>query len=243
MLSAYEICKYETEKLLKSRKWMVPAILFIMYLGMSYSVGPLDILSSFGICSLVVFIGILAVFFMCNDLSYQAMDQTVFIRVSSKKSFYIGKVLLVGKVSMIAAAISILVPIIQYVVNGKDFFTTAFTVEKGISGFVLFFLSGFCGGMTALLLNDRLVLKKEASIALCIFAALLTIIKGGLHEKFPVTKLVRWVLPPLYDLSFAYSHGNDFLFRDTGIYFLWMFCYLIIQIFIYVWIMDKKRFE
>ena len=243
MLSAYAICKYETEKLLKSRKWMVPAILFIMYLGMSYSLGPLDLLSCFGICSLVVFIGILAVFFMCNDLPYQAMDQTIFIRIPSKKSFYMGKVLLVGKVSMIGAAISILVPIIQYVVNGKDFFTTAFTVGKGISGFILFFLSGFCGGMTALLLNDRFVPKKEASIALCIFAALLTIIKGGLHEKFPVTKLVSWVLPPLYDLSYAYSHGNDNLFRDTGIYFLWMLIYLVLQILFYVWMMDRKRWE
>lgn len=243
MSKTYAICRYETEKLLKSRKWMVPAILFIMYLGMSYSVGPLDILSCFGICSLVVFIGILAVFFMCNDLPYQAMDQTVFIRISSKKSFYMGKVLLVGKVSMAGAAISILVPIIQYVVNGKGFFTTAFTVGKGISGFILFFLSGFCGGMTALLLNDRFVPKKEVSIVLCIFAALLTIIKGGLHEKFPVTKLVSWVLPPLYDLSYAYSHGNDSLFRDTGIYFLWMLIYLVLQVLFYVWMMDRKRWE
>lgn len=243
MLSAYAVCKYETEKLLKSRKWMVPAILFTMYLGMSYSLGPLDILSCFGICSPVVFVGMSAMFFMCNGIHDHAMDQTIFIRISGKKSFYIGRVLLVGKVSMIGAAISVLVPIIQYIVNGKDFFTTSFTVEKGISGFILFFLSGFCGGMTALLLNDRLVPKKEASIALCIFAVLLTIIKGGLHEKFPVTRLVSWVLPPLYDLSFAYSHGKDFLFRDTGIYFLWMFFYLVFQVLFYVWVMDRKRWE
>ncbi|MCM1161788.1 MAG: hypothetical protein NC412_11240 [Roseburia sp.] len=243
MSSVCAVCKYETEKLLKSRKWMVPAILLIMYLGMSYSVGPLDILSSFGICSLVVFLGMLAVFFMCNDIHAQTMDQTVFIRISNKKSFYTGKVLLVGKVSMIGAAVSILVPVIQYVVNGKDFFTSSFTAGKGVSGFILFFLCGFCGGMTALLLNDRLVPKKEASIALCILAALLAIVKGGLHEKFPVTKLVSWVLPPLYDLSYAYSHGSDFLFRDTGIYFLWMLFYLVLQILFYVWVMDKKRFE
>ena len=243
MLNSFIVCKYETEKLLKSRKWLVPAIIFIMYLGMYYSVGPLDILSSFGICSLVVFVGVVAMFFMYNGIHYQAMDQTVFIRISGKKSFYIGKVLLVGKVSIIGAAISILVPVMQYVINGKDFFTTSLTMEKVISGFVLYVLSGVCGGMTALLLNDRFISKKEASIVLCILLVLLTIIKGGLYEKFPVTRLVTWVLPPLYDLSFAYSHGNDFLFRNTGIYFLWMGFYLVLQILFYVWLMDRKRWE
>ncbi len=243
MLGVHSICKYETEKLLKSRKWLVPAVLFIMYLGMSYSVGPLDILSSFGICSLVVFIGMTVLFFMYNDFSYQAMDQTIFIRISGKKSFYAGRVLLVGKVSMIAAAISVLAPVIQYMINGKDFFTAPFTMEKVISGFVLCFLSGFCGGMTAILLNDRFIPKKEASIALCILVVLLTIVKGGLHEKFPFAKWVSWVLPPLYDLSFAYSHGDNYLFRNTGIYFLWMLFYLALQILFYVCIMDKKRWE
>lgn len=221
----------------------MPAILFIMYLGMSYSVGPLDILSSFGICSLIVFVGMTALFFMYNGIHYQAMDQTVFIRISGKKSFYTAKVLLVGKVSMIVAAISVLAPVIQYIINGKDFFTAPLTTEKVISGFVLCFLSGFCGGMTAILLNDRFIPKKEASIALCILVVLLTIVKGGLHEKFSFAKWVSWVLPPLYDLSFAYSHGNNCLIRDTGIYFLWMWFYLVLQVLFYVTFMDKKRWE
>lgn len=237
------ICKYETKKLLKSRKWMIPVILFAMYLGISYSVGPLEISSSFGICSLVVFIGSLAVLFMCDDIHYQAMDQTIFIRLSNRKGFYMGKVLLAAEISLIGAAISVFVPLLQYLVNGKGFFTTAFTPERGITGFLLFFLSGFGGGMTALLLNSRLIPKKEASIALSVLIALLTIVKGGLYDKFPVTRFFGWLFPPLYDLSTAYSHQQNFTFRETGIYFLWMGAYLAIQIFLYIWVMDKKRFE
>ncbi len=243
MLSVHAICKYETEKLLKSRKWLVPAVLFILYLGMSYSVGPLDILSSFGICSLAVFVGMTAIFFMYEGIHYQAMDQTVFIRISGKKSFYAGKVLLVGKAGMIVGAVSVLAPVIQYMINGKDFFTTPLTMEIAISGFVLCFLSGFCGGMTAILLNDRFIPKKEASIVLCILIVLLTIVKGGLHEKFPFVKWISWVLPPLYDLSSAYTRGSSFLLKDTGIYFLWMLFYLALQFLFYVCIMDKKRWE
>lgn len=243
MLNSFVVCKYETEKLLKSRKWLVPAIIFIMYLGMWYSAGPLDILSSFGICSLVIYVGVATVFFMYNGIHFQAMDQTVFTRISGKKGFYMGKVLLVGKVSIIGAVISVLAPVMQYVINGRNFFTTPLTMEKIISGFVLCFLSGFCGGMTALLLNDRLISKKEASIVLCILVVLLTIIKGGLHEKFPVTRLITWVLPPLYDLSSAYSHGKAFSFGNTGIYFLWVCFYLALQVLIYVWSMDRKRWE
>lgn len=243
MLNVYAVYKYEMEKLLKSRKWLTPLIFMAMYLGFSYSIGPLEISSSFGLCSLVVFIGVLVVIFMCEDSHYHTMDQTIFIRLSNKKSYYLGKVFMVAAISFIAALIGILVPIFQYIINGKGFFTTPFTIGYGISGFFLFFLSGVLGGMVALLLNGRLIPKKEASISLCILIALLTVVKGGLHDKYPVTRFFSWILPPLYDLSAAYSHAEVSLWKETGIYFLWTTAYVFVQMFVYVWIMDKKRFE
>ncbi|MBQ7067448.1 MAG: hypothetical protein IJN92_11585 [Lachnospiraceae bacterium] len=243
MLSAYAVYKYEMQKLLKSRKWLTPLIFLAMYLGFSYSVGPLEIVSSLGLCSLVAFIGVLVVIFMCEDNRCQTMDQTIFIRLSNKKTYYLGRVLMVVAVSFIAALIGILVPIFQCIINGPGFFTTPFTIGYGISGFYLFFISGFSGGMVALLLNGRLIPKKEASISICILTALLTIVKGGLHDKYPITRFLSWILPPLYDLSAAYSHIEVSLWKETWIYFLWMTAYVFIQVVFYVWIMDKKRFE
>lgn len=243
MLSAYAVYKYEMEKLFKSRKWLLPLILFMMYLGMSYSVGPLEILSSLGICSFIVFILVLAVMFMCDDIHYQTMDQTIFIRLSNKNCFYLGKVLLTGFVSIVAAGIGILVPVFVYVINGESFFTTPFTLEYGIFGLLLFVLSGFCGGMTALLLNSRLISKKEASVILCILITLLTIVKGGLHDKYPITRAFSWILPPVYDLSVAFSRAENSLWKETGIYFFWIVAYVFIQIVFYIWIMKRKRFE
>lgn len=69
------------------------------------------------------------------------------------------------------------------------------------------------------------------------------ILKGPIGEEFPPTRLLTWILPPVYDLSVNYCKEDYFSLSANGIYFLWLAGYTGIEIFFYIWMMKRKKFE
>jgi hypothetical protein len=55
--------------------------------------------------------------------------------------------------------------------------------------------------------------------------------------------LLTWILPPVHDLSVAYSKGEYFQFGTTWAYFLWLAGYIGIEIVAYVGILRRKGVE
>ena len=79
-----EIFRYEREKYKHSSRMILPAILLFFYLGFAYSMAPQYVLDSFSICSLVVFLLMLAMGVMYEDIIFPMIDQTVFIKTEEK---------------------------------------------------------------------------------------------------------------------------------------------------------------
>lgn len=238
-----EIFRYEREKYKHSSRMILPAILLFFYLGFAYSMAPQYVLDSFSICSLVVFLLMLAMGIMYEDISFPMIDQTVFIKTEKKELLFAGRCLLVAYVSLETAAVSTLYPLLCDLVNKKGLFMRHLTAVDIVSAFFLFWLIGLSGGITGLFANRRIFQKRETALILSVLTGLIIVLKGAVGEKFAAVRLVTWILPPVYDLSVNYCAEEYFDISRLWIYFLWMAAYIVLEIWIYIKIMVWKKFE
>lgn len=238
-----EIFRYEKEKYKHSSRMILPAILLFFYLGFAYSMAPQYVLDSFSICSLVVFLLMLAMGVMYEDISFPMIDQTVFIKTEKKELLFAGRCLLVTYISLEIAAVSALYPFLCDLVNQKGLFMRHLTAADIISAFFLFWLIGVSGGITGLFANRRIFQKRETALILSVLMGLVIVLKGAVGEKFAAVRLVTWILPPVYDLSVNYCAEEYFHLSGLWIYFLWMAAYTMLEAWLYVKIMVRKKFE
>ncbi len=238
-----ELFRFERDKYFHSSRMILPLILLFFYLGFAYSMAPQYVLDSFSICSLVVFLLMLSVGIMYDDINYPMIDQTIFIKTEKKEQIFGARCVLIAYISFGASAACVVYPVLVDLAGRGNLFMRPLRLEDLISAFFLFWLIGICGGVTGLFANSRLFKKREAALLLGALLGLVIILKGPIGEEFPPTRLLTWILPPVYDLSVNYCKEDYFSLSANGIYFLWLAGYTGIEIFLYIWLMKRKKFE
>ena len=171
------------------------------------------------------------------------VGHTVFIKTEEKGLLFGGRCLLVAYISLETAAVSAVYPFLCDLVNKKGVFMRPLTAADIISAFFLFWIIGISGGITGLFANRRIFHKRETALILSVLIGLIIVLKGAVGEKFAAVRLVTWVLPPVYDLSVNYCAEEYFHFSRLWIYFFWMAAYTVLETWIYIKIMVRKKFE
>ena len=91
---------------------ILPLILLFFYLGFAYSMAPQYVLDSFSICSLVVFLLMLSVGIMYDDINYPMIDQTIFIKTEKKEQIFGARCVLIAYISFGASAACVVYPVL-----------------------------------------------------------------------------------------------------------------------------------
>jgi len=237
------IYKFEKDKLIHSSKMVVPFILLITYISCSYTVAPLEILSSFGAASSVVFAIMVSIGVMYGDMNYQMIDQTIFAKLPKKEYFYLGKIMIMAEMSMVFALLSVFIPVVIHVCSGFALFKRSIVFSDICSGIMLFWFIGMSGSLVGLIANQRIIKQRKNAILLCTFLTIVAIVKEPINSKFTIAKFLTWLLPPVYNLNVFYCKDTYFQLSKTWIYFLWITVYIIIEIIVYIKIMLNKGFE
>ena len=238
-----ELIRFERDKYIHSSRMILPLVLLFFYLGFAYSMAPQYVLDSFSICSLVVFLLMLAVGVMYDDINYPMIDQTIYIKTEKKEWIFGARCMLVTYISLGASAACVLYPVLVDLAGGGNLFMRPLRPEDLLSSFFLFWMIGICGGVTGLFANSRVFRKREAALLFSALLGLVTILKGPIGEEFPPARLLTWLLPPVYDLSVNYCREDYFSLSVSGIYYLWLAGYTGAEIFIYIGLMKKRRFD
>jgi len=234
---------FEKDKLLHSGRIIVPLLLMIGYIGIAYAVAPLDILSSFSIGALVVFILSLSVGIMDAGLSNPMIEQAMWVKLPVKRLFFLSRAVLMAAVALAFALLSTLAPLLIHLCNGSALFKRPVSLADMLSGFALFWLVSFSGGMAGQFTSPRLIRDRRMAILLGSAFGVLAVVKGALIKKAAWLVYLLWFLPPVYDLTAAYSADSVLVFSGVWPFFLWMALYAAAETVLYVWIMTKRRFE
>lgn len=234
---------FEKDKLLRSGRLIIPLLLFISYIGIAYAIGPLAILSSFSLCALVVFVLSLSIGVMTADLRYPMIEQAMLVKLSRRHLFFLSRAVLMAVLALVFALVAVFAPLLIHVCSGSALFKRPVALADVLSGLALFWLASYSGGLAGLFASPRLIRGRRTSLLLGAAFGVLTVVKGALVKKAAFLAWVLWVLPPVHDLTVAYSADSYFQFGAVWMYFLWMAAYAAIGTAAYVWIMTRRRFE
>ena len=233
---------FEKDILLRSGRLVVPALLLVAYIGIAYAIAPLDILSSFSIGALVVFVLSLSAGVMTAGLSYPMIEQSMLVKRKRKASFFLSRALLMAAFATAFALVSVAGPLLIHFASGAALFKRPVAVADALSGLALFWLASYSGSMAGLFTSARLIRGRRTAILLSVAFCVLSVVKGALVKKAAFLAYILWILPPVHDLTVAYSADSALDFGAVWPYLLWMLCYTAVQTAVYAMLMTRRRF-
>lgn len=236
------LLRYYFKMYFKSNKLIAPAILWGVFLYVNNTERPADYVS--GICSstgvlyfLMIWIG-----FAYMEMEDSISEQILILKVKNVLKYNLSKVLLLIIIGTGMSIVGILIPVTQHLFNGCSLFTRNITAEDVVYSFLVLSVMAFLGAMLGAAVHPRIVKNRKIALLLVVLVGLLGYIKGPIIEEFPVTKLILWVVPPVYDILMKFVNQEYFTIWTVGYAVALAAGYGLILMLIYLSVLRKNRF-
>ena len=195
-----EFVRYQYKQYVLSAKYVVPFIGLFAVFGVMYSVTPIAVVSNFAVMSLVLFMFMVGIGMTCQEIEPEVSEQIIILRMQSARKYYIGQVLFSGILSGVVTVFTLCYPILFHYRHGKMLFTRNIQASDITGGLLLMFACSFVGCMVGGIFSPRIIRERKAGTALTIICALVSLVKIGIADEFPVSKYILWIMPPVSDM-------------------------------------------
>lgn len=195
-----EFVRYQYKQYVLSAKYVVPFIGLFAVFGVMYSVTPIAVVSNFAVMSLVLFMFMVGIGMTCQEIEPEVSEQIIILRMQSARKYYIGQVLFSGILSGVVTVFTLCYPILFHYWHGKMLFTRNIQASDITGGLLLMFACSFVGCMVGGIFSPRIIRERKAGTALTIICALVSLVKIGIADEFPVSKYILWIMPPVSDM-------------------------------------------
>ncbi|MBD5458489.1 MAG: hypothetical protein HDR27_07965 [Lachnospiraceae bacterium] len=200
MKSMSEFLRYQYKQYALSAKYVVPLIGLFAVFGVMYSITPIAVVTNFAIMSLVLFMIMVGIGMSCQELEPEVSEQIIILRMQSERKYYIGQVLFSGLLSGMVTVLSLCCPVIFHYLHKKMLFTRNIQASDIIGGFLLMFACSFVGCMVGGIFSPRVIRERKMGTALTIICALVSVVRIGILDEFPISKYFLWIIPPISDM-------------------------------------------
>ena len=218
-----EFIRYQYKQYVLSAKYVAPLIgLFIVFQFM-YSLPPAEIVSSFAIMGLMLFVIMVWVGRTCQEIEPEVSEQIIILRMQSERKYYMGQVLFSGVLSAVVTLLSLCFPVAAHYVQRKMLFARGILVSDIIGGILLMFACSFVGSMVGGIFSPRIIRNRVEGIVLTIFCSLVSVTRIGIVAEVPVSKYILWIVPPVSDVVGWFTREECFeMGKVIGAFFLLM---------------------
>lgn len=239
----FAILNYEYRKYMKSNKYIAPIIALFSYLAVSFSVGPLSVLSSYSLSAMCLFLIMVWVGFSFNEVKENIIEQVIYLKGKNKYAIWLSKTILMMIISFIFALVSTMYPILVNALNHFHLFKRTVRVEDVLIALLLHFIFAWIGSVIGMFFNEHIVKNRKLAVAYAAFIPLVTVIRGALEQDFPTCVLITWILPPIYHVSEVLSKMEFVNLGDLMIPLAQVFIYIFIEIVVYINLMKFKLYN
>ena len=205
-----ELIRYQYRQYILSSKWVLPMIALICILPVLYSMKPVAVVSSLSISGLLLFMGMVWVGVTNQEIESEVSEQLMILRIQSERKYYVSHILFLTVLSNIGALISLMVPVLKNILEMNTLFDRRLIWSDIVGGYLLLFAFAFTGAMTGELFHIRLVKERKIGLSATFFVALLAVIRNGVIQKYPISKFLLWVVPPVSDVVSWFSDAQYF---------------------------------
>lgn len=196
-----EFIRYQYKQYILSAKYVVPLIVLFAVFGIMYSITPIAVVSNFAIMSLVLFMIMAGSGMTCQEIEPEVSEQIIVLRMQSERKYYIGQVLFAMILSGMVTVLSLCYPVIFHYLHKRILFTRDIWISDIIGGFLLMFACSFVGCMVGGIFSPRILRERKMAAALTIICMLVSLVKIGIADEFPVSKYILWIMPPVSDMA------------------------------------------
>ena len=236
------LLKYNYKIYRKCNKFIVPLLVFFIFEKIYYSGGTTDFISSMIICSNIVFFIMAWMGFSYCESQDWLTEQIIFLKVRNNNLYWISKVLFMWIIGIVLSLSGILLPLIANLLSDGFLFGNKVTFIDVLLAFFIHALATLMGLLLGMIFQTKVIGSRNISVIIIILSALLSIIKGPLIIEFPISKVVTWILPPIYNVTSPCIENGRFSLNLFIIAVIYSVVYILIQIFTYIKLMKKLLF-
>jgi hypothetical protein len=138
-----EIVRYHTNVYFKSNKIIMPLLLWIAFLKISYSQTGLSYVPDIVMSSGCLFFIMIWIGFGCMDIENPISEQILIIKVKNADRYYISKIVFLLLIGLGMSAIGVVIPLLINIMNGYRLFNRTITLEDILCGLLLLFILAF----------------------------------------------------------------------------------------------------
>lgn len=237
-----DVIRYQYKQYMFSAKWVMPFVLLIAFIASFYSISPVEIVNSFAITGLVLFVIMVWVGVTTQELEPEVSEQLMILRLKSARKYYICHILFLAFLCVIGVLISMGIPLLKNLLVSNAMFSRKVEAADVMGGFSLLFACAFNGAMLGELFHIRIIKERTPAVGMTFFVAIFAIVRSGLVEEYPITKFFVWVIPPVSDVVSWFSNAFNFDIGKLRGGFTLLMLYAIIMAVIKVRLLCWRKF-
>ncbi|GAA0742929.1 hypothetical protein [Clostridium oceanicum] len=236
------LLKYHLSLYLKTNKFIMPMVLWMGFMAVSYSVKPQDFVSS-----ALVSMGVLFLIMAWISFSYLedidiVSEELILLKSRNKTIYYLSKNVFLIIIGLFMSIIGVAFPIIRNALDRFEFFNRSITVGDIFSSLLLHIIFAALGCSLCILFQARCIKNRKIAIEMLILALVVSIIKIAIIQKLPLIKYVTWVLPPICEILKVLGDKNFFYIGDIVKSIIYGSVYIFAYNTINIHILKKRLF-
>lgn len=225
MKAICEMIRYQYRQYMMSAKWVMPSIVLSGILGMMYSMAPVEIVDSFSITGIFLFVIMVWIGKTIQGVEPEVSEQVMILRLKSERKYYLGHIIFMMCMCVVVTGISIVVPVFIHIRSGSALLSRQFIWSDFVGGGLLMLACSFTGGMAGELFHIRVIKDKNMGVGLTFFVALLAVCRNGVIAKFAALKYILWIIPPISDVVSWFTNESYFNMGEVMIGFVLLLIY------------------
>jgi len=235
------LLKYHYRLYVKTNKFIMPVLVWLVFLNLLYS-RPLDIVSSILLSISVLFYIMLWVGISYMESIDPVSEQILLLKVEKRNTYYRSKNVFIFMVGTVFSLMGIAFPVMGNVVNGFAMFTRSLTVWDIFCAFILHIIVAVLGASLGIVFQPRGMKNRKEALLFVTLIAIISITKIGINHAFLFAKYITWLFPPLSDIAVYFNKNDYFSAAAMGKAVLYGGVYSVILLFISNQLLKKKLF-
>jgi len=237
-----QLTLYQFEQYVKTNKYVMPFIaLLVVQFGL-YMMIPVDVVSSFIISGVFIFLIMVWIGVTSWELEDQVSEQVIILRIRSEKIYYVSTVVFLGLLSIYVSILALIFPLIQNVLNNNQVFIRQLQSDDIICAFLLISAYGFAGGILGSFFHPRIMRDRKTALTLTLLIAILSVTKLSVKQTLPSAALVTWVVPPVSEAVELFQKESYFVLWKVVAGYVMMVGYAGILAFVKIKLLIRNKF-
>lgn len=234
--------KYCLHRYFYSSRPVFPLIITICFLGIMYSMKPVDICSSYLLSGVFQFVLLTFVALSMSGSEETVEEQLLLLHGNKWRAYCVSREMTLCMISFLYGALLAFVSVFLNCINRFSLYKRTLLFSDVAAGTMIIIGSGLAGIAIGDLLHPRIMGDRKMAVAAAVGLMILSIAKDAVIEKYRFLTVFGIVLPSVMKPARDLGNGDYFELRPVIVFLFWMLFYYLMVAVMKNLVLSLKRF-